>query len=105
MPDLEFEAGEVDGRGRNVQSGHCGGEHGGTQAGLADQNVVGREPPAGAVDAEAGGGIALGVEIDDQNPFADRGERGAEIDGGRGLADAPLLVGDGEHARRRTRGG
>ena len=32
--------------------------------------------------------------------LADRGERGAEIDRGRGLADAALLVGDREHARR-----
>jgi hypothetical protein len=36
--------------------------------------------------------------------FADRGKRGAEIDRGRGLADAAFLIGDGERslcARRR----
>ena len=31
--------------------------------------------------------------------LADGGERGAEIDGGRGLADAAFLVGNGQHAR------
>jgi hypothetical protein len=29
--------------------------------------------------------------------LADRRERGAEVDGGRGLADAALLVGEGDH--------
>ena len=55
--------------------------------------------PAGAIDAEAGRGIALRIEIDDQDFLADGGERGAEIDRGRGFADAAFLVGDGEHAR------
>ena len=33
-----------------------------------------------------------------QHPLADGRERGAEIDRGRGLADAALLVGDGKDA-------
>ncbi len=57
-----------------------------------------------AVDAEAGRGVALRVEIDDQHILADGGERGAEIDRRRGLADAALLVGDGEHPRRARAG-
>jgi hypothetical protein len=32
--------------------------------------------------------------------LADRGERGAEIDRGRGLADAAFLICDREYARR-----
>ena len=47
-----------------------------------------------------GRGVALRIEIDDQDILADGGERGAEIDGGRRLADAALLVGDGEDAGR-----
>ena len=54
---------------------------------------------AAPIDAETRRGIALRIEIDDQNIFADRGERGAEIDGGRGLTDAALLIGDGKDAR------
>ena len=53
-----------------------------------------------AVDAKAGRGVALRIEIEDQHGLADGGECGAQIDRGRGLADAALLVGDGENARR-----
>ncbi len=69
-------------------------------ADFADQHVVGRDPAVAAVDAEPGRGVALRVEVDDQHAFADGGERRAEVDGGGGLADAALLVGDGEHPRR-----
>ena len=61
---------------------------------FADQHVVGRAVAAAAVDAEAGRGVALRIEVDDQHALADRGQRGAEIDRGRGLADAALLVGE-----------
>jgi hypothetical protein len=44
--------------------------------------------------------ISLRVEIEDQNLLADGGEGGAEVDGGGGLADATLLVGDGQDAER-----
>ena len=67
---------------------------------LAGEHVVGRETAAAPVDAEAGRGVALRIEIDDQHVLADRGERGAEIDRGRGFADAALLVGDRQDARR-----
>ncbi len=51
------------------------------------------------VDAETGRSIALRIEVDDQHALADRRQRRAEIDGGRGLADAALLVGEREDAR------
>ena len=35
---------------------------------------------------------ALGVEVDEQHLAAELGERGAQVDRGRGLADATLLV-------------
>jgi hypothetical protein len=38
----------------------------------------------------------LGVEIDQQDLFAHRGQGGGEINRGRGLADAAFLVGDRE---------
>ena len=66
---------------------------------FADQHVIGRAAAVAAVDAEAGRGVALRIEIDDQHALADRGERGAEIDRGGGLADAALLVGERQHAR------
>ena len=51
------------------------------------------------VDAEAGRGVALRIEVDDEHPLADGGEGGGEVDRGRRLADAALLVGDGDDAR------
>ena len=50
-------------------------------------------------DAETGRGVALGVEVDHEHPVAERGERGPEVDRGRRLADAALLVGDGHDVR------
>ena len=65
----------------------------------AGQHVIGRGAARLAVDAEPGRGVALRIEVDDQHVLADGGERGAEIDRGRGLADAALLVGDRQHPR------
>ena len=75
------------------------GDHRFAQRRFADQDVIGRAVAAAAIDAEAGGGVALGIEIDDQHALADRGECGAEIDRGGGLADAALLIGERQDAR------
>ena len=68
---------------------------------LADQHLVARGRSSAPVDAEPGRGVALRIEIEDQHPLADRGQRGAEVDGGGCLADAALLVRQGENARPR----
>ena len=99
LADLELEAGEVDGRGSDEEPRYRGRENRRPQRGVADQHVIGRGAPAGALDAEAGRGVALGIEIDDQHFLADRGQRGAEIDRGGGLADPALLIGDRQNAR------
>jgi hypothetical protein len=52
------------------------------------------------VDAEPDGERALRVEVDQQHPAAVLGQRGTEVDRGRGLADATLLVGHRDDARR-----
>ena len=57
------------------------------------------KPRLATRDAEAGRGVALRVEVDHQHPVAERRQRGAEVDRGGGLADAALLVGDGEDMR------
>ena len=49
---------------------------------------------------EAGGGVALGVEVDDQDPEAELGQGGTEVDRGGGLAHPTLLVGHGHDPRR-----
>ena len=82
-----------------MQPRHRGRHDRFAQRRFADQHVVGRAAAAAAIDAETGRGVALRIEIDDQHALADRGERGAEIDRGRGLADAALLVGERQDAR------
>ncbi len=49
---------------------------------------------------EAGGRVPLRIQVDDEHATAQLSERGAETDGRRGLADATLLVGDGDHTSR-----
>ena len=51
--------------------------------------------------AEAGGGVALGVEVDDQDPVAQLGQGRAQVDRRGGLAHAALLVGDGHEPGER----
>ena len=58
----------------------------------------------GMADAEPGGGVALWVGVDQHDAPATLGEGGGEIDRGGGLADAALLVGDGNDVRNAVLG-
>ena len=49
------------------------------------------------VDAERGAGVALRVEVDDENLQPLQREGGRDVDRSGGLPDAALLVGDREH--------
>ena len=71
----------------------AGGHHVGQRDAL-DERVVRRRDAAAVLDAERGRGVALRVEVDDQHPLPELGQRGGDVDGGRGLADAALLVRD-----------
>ena len=63
---------------------------------VVHEHVVDRALDVAGVDAEAGRGVALGVEVDDEHPEARLGQGRAEVHRGRGLPDAALLVGDGD---------
>ena len=52
----------------------------------------------GTREAEAAGGVGLGVAVDEEGGDAFEGEGGGEIDGGGGFADATFLVDDGDDA-------
>src|SRR5437763_439189 len=67
------------------------------------EDVVDRRLQVAGVDPEARRGVALRVEIHHEDPVAELGEGGAEVDRRRGLADAPLLVGDCDHPGERLR--
>jgi hypothetical protein len=49
-------------------------------------------------NAQAGGGIALGVGVYEQNSEVISRQRGRQVNGGRGLTDPALLIGDGEYS-------
>ena len=100
---VALETGEIHGGCRNVQPRHCGRDYGIAQRRFADQHVVGRAAAVAAIDAETGRGVALRIEIDDQDALANRSECGPKIDRCGGLADAPLLVGERQDARMARR--
>ena len=89
--ELDCGAGEGGLRGHELQVPEPGrpGDLGDRRA---VQEVVARRPVR--LLAQTGGGVRLRVEIDQQRPLARLGEAGREVDGGRRLADAALLVRD-----------
>src|SRR5689334_4299155 len=78
-----------------------GRPHGVGGSDLAAEHVV---EARGAVtrDAEADGGVALRVDVDDEGLVAGRGDAGGDVDGGGGLADPALLVRDGVDGHLRS---
>ena len=67
---------------------------------LADQDMIGIDLPVFVRDAEAGAGVSLGIEVDNQDLLTDRGERGRQIDGRRRFSHPALLHGHGERPGR-----
>ena len=65
------------------------------------QNVVDAGHLGVMVDPEGRARIALRVKVDDEDLETGLSQRGGDVDGGGGLADAALLVGDREDPRRR----
>jgi hypothetical protein len=53
--------------------------------------------------AEAARRIALRIGVDEQHTLLERPQRRGKVDRGRRLADAALLVGDGENPPRHGR--
>ena len=68
------------------------GDNGLCAIALADQHVI---DVGGVVlvHAEAAGGVALGVEIHQQNPLANLPQSGGKIDRSCGFAHTALLIG------------
>src|ERR1019366_4676044 len=59
------------------------------------EDLVDRAFHLSSVDAQATGGVALGVEIDDEDPISGESEISGEIHHRRRLSDAAFLVGAG----------
>ena len=60
--------------------------------------MIGSALPVLARNAEAGAGVSLRVEIDEQDFFADRRQSRRQIDGSRGFSDPAFLIGDGDYS-------
>src|SRR6478736_977244 len=99
LTDLKLKTRQVECRRRDGKSRNGSRQHSVAHRRCARENIVGRCPARFALDAQTGRCIALRVEVDDQHMLPDRSERRAEIDCGRGLADAALLIGDGQRPR------
>ncbi len=93
---LDLDAGQVDGGRGHEEVLDAGRLDAVLERLVPHDHVVHRQLEVPGVDAQAGGGVALGIEIDDQDPVAQLGQRRSEVDGGGGLAHAALLVGDGD---------
>ena len=65
------------------------------QAAFAKENAI-RAGAFNLFQAGATGGIGLRVEVEEQDPLAERGEAGGKVDGGGRFPDSAFLVGDGD---------
>ena len=99
--ELDLGAGEVEAGRGDEQALDVGRLDAVLERHLVHQHVVHRRLEAAVLDAEPGRGVALRVEVDDQRALAELGQAGADVDRRRGLADAALLVGDGDDAGER----
>ena len=99
VDQFDFRAGEIDAGGGEQQPRNIGFRHRRFEAVFPAKNVISGDAAVRRRNPKTGRGVALRVEIDEQDFFAHRGERGREIDRGRGFADAAFLVGDGENPR------
>jgi hypothetical protein len=72
---------------------------------LTGQHVVHGLFEVPMVQTQSGGGVALRVEIDDENARTGKGEVCPQIDRRGGLPHPALLVGDGQHVLELTWGG
>ena len=70
----------------------------------SDHRPVDRPLDERSLDPEAARGVALGVEVDDEDPFALRAEIGRKVDHRGGLPDAALLVGTGDRLAHQAPG-
>ena len=96
---FDLGARQVNGSRRDAQAGNGGGNGGVGQGHVIDQNVVGTDLAGVMADPQAGAGIAMGVQVDDQDVLPDRGKRRPQIDRRGCFADAAFLIGDRDNAR------
>jgi len=96
---LDLGARQREVRRNQVKPGHRGWKGDVVDHRLAAQQLVDGQPLAADVEAEPAGAVGLRVEVDQDDLPPQLGEGSAQIDRGRRLAHAPLLVDDRDDAR------
>ena len=98
--ELHLGGRQVDVGRHEVHAGHIGRQDDVVDVVLGAQQQVVDAPLEGVrVHSEAEGGRSLGVEVHEEHPASELGQGGAEVDRRRGLADAALLVAQGDDHR------
>ena len=82
--------------GRQPERVDLGGQNHLFREAVAHENVVDGMAVVVALKAEAGGGVGLGIAIDEEDFEALERQAGGQIDGGCGFADSSLLVDETE---------
>ena len=92
--ELDLGAHEVDVGGQDTKRGRPCGAKRFVERLRAEEDVIHRRIETSLLDAEARRGVALRVEVHEQGRALGECEACCEVDGGRGLAHAALLVHD-----------
>jgi hypothetical protein len=96
--ELDVGAEQVLVRGDDAEVVDLGGQHRLLGRDLAHDDLVRAEAFGIAEEAEPAGSVGLRIAVDQQRADPEGGERRSQVDGGRGLADSALLVGDCDDA-------
>jgi hypothetical protein len=94
--ELDFRAGQVSIRRHEREVLDLGGHHARARVGMIAGECRVDGDVRLSLEADAAREVSLGVEVDEEDALFGHGERGREVDGRRGFADAPFLVGDGD---------
>ena len=93
LQQLDLGCGQIDVRRQQIKSGRSRGTDL-RRAALAQQPIVGAQVQFILIDAAAHGGIALGIQVDQQHTGSGQRQRRAQVDAGGGLTHPAFLVGD-----------
>ena len=95
---LDLRARQVDGGRHDRHVRHRRLDDAVLQGGRTQQGLIDGWAATSPIQTDTGRGVALRIQIDDQNPLATGRKGGGEIDRGGGLADPALLIGNRENA-------
>src|SRR5690606_12118000 len=99
VDQLDLGADQVAARGRHVEERKMeAADDDVVERGSLDHDVVHGRVHVRALDADPAGRVALRIHVDHERAPLGDSQAGAQIDGGRGLANAAFLVRDGDDA-------